>query len=357
MTVSTRSVAVVAFAKCAGELEADDLRHEHRDRLAEHRGLGFDPADAPAEHAEAVDHRRVRIGADERVRIGWGSVAVAVPASSSVVKTTRARYSRLTWWTMPVSGGTTRKFWNAFCPHRRKAYRSRLRVNSSSAFVRNARAVPASSTWTEWSIDELDRLERVDLLRVAPHAFHGVAHRGEVDDGRHAGEVLKQDAAGPERDFSGRFGLRVPGGQSADVVRGDGDAVLVAEQVFEEDFQRERQPRTVNSGGFQGVEAVNLVVSAIDVERRLGLKEFGMAVPGFVSGTATAATARRTAESRTGAGGTAEPESAPSVLPDVDRRLGRTSPDEFYRNRRLGLNPLPTPVPKACGRLRRPLGP
>ena len=28
-------------------------------------------------------------------------------------KMTRARYSRLTWCTMPVSGGTTRKFWNA----------------------------------------------------------------------------------------------------------------------------------------------------------------------------------------------------------------------------------------------------
>src|SRR3546814_15542623 len=30
----------------------------------------LDPADAPAEHAEAVDHRRVAVGADERVGIG-----------------------------------------------------------------------------------------------------------------------------------------------------------------------------------------------------------------------------------------------------------------------------------------------
>ena len=34
-------------------------------------------------------------------------------------QTTRARYSMLTWWTMPVSGGTTRKLRNAVCPHRR----------------------------------------------------------------------------------------------------------------------------------------------------------------------------------------------------------------------------------------------
>ena len=52
----------------ARELEADDLRDEHRHGFAEHRRLGLDSADAPAEHAEPVDHRRVRIRADERVR-------------------------------------------------------------------------------------------------------------------------------------------------------------------------------------------------------------------------------------------------------------------------------------------------
>ena len=57
-----------AFAQRAAQPEADDLRHEHRERLAEHRRLGLDPADAPAEHAEPVDHRRVRVGPDQRVR-------------------------------------------------------------------------------------------------------------------------------------------------------------------------------------------------------------------------------------------------------------------------------------------------
>ena len=44
-------------------------RNQHRDRLAEHRRLGLDAADAPADHAEPVDHRRVRVGADQRVGI------------------------------------------------------------------------------------------------------------------------------------------------------------------------------------------------------------------------------------------------------------------------------------------------
>src|SRR3546814_8935026 len=40
------------------------------DRLAEHRGLRLDPADAPAEHAEAVNHRRMAVGADSGVGVG-----------------------------------------------------------------------------------------------------------------------------------------------------------------------------------------------------------------------------------------------------------------------------------------------
>ncbi|GAA3040369.1 hypothetical protein GCM10020000_18590 [Streptomyces olivoverticillatus] len=59
-----------AVRQLAGQLEADDARDEHGDRLAEHRGLGLDAADAPAEHAEAVDHGGVRVGADEGVGVG-----------------------------------------------------------------------------------------------------------------------------------------------------------------------------------------------------------------------------------------------------------------------------------------------
>src|SRR5699024_3741341 len=42
---------------------------EHGHRLTEHRGLGFDAANAPAQHAEPVDHRGVRVGAYTGVRV------------------------------------------------------------------------------------------------------------------------------------------------------------------------------------------------------------------------------------------------------------------------------------------------
>ena len=42
--------------------------------------------------------------------------------------------------------------------------------------------------------DEVHRDQRIDLLRVAAELPHRVAHRGEVDDRRNAGEVLHQHA-------------------------------------------------------------------------------------------------------------------------------------------------------------------
>jgi hypothetical protein len=100
--------------------------------------------------------------------------------------------------------------------------------------------VPNSSTWTVVD-DQLGRLQRVDLLRVAAEGLHGVAHGGEVDDGRHAGEVLHQYAGGHVGDLARGLGGGVPLRQEADVVGGDGAPVLVAQQVFEQDAERKRQ--------------------------------------------------------------------------------------------------------------------
>jgi hypothetical protein len=56
----------------------------------------------------------------------WLSVPTRLSGKAKVrpsrfsVMTTWARYSRFTWWTMPVPGGTTRKFLRACCPHLRR---------------------------------------------------------------------------------------------------------------------------------------------------------------------------------------------------------------------------------------------
>ena len=101
-----------AFGQRAREPEADDLRHEHRQRLAEHRRLGLDPADAPAEHAEPVDHRRVRVGADERVR--ERHAVARLDDAREELEVHLVADAR-------VRAGRPAKLSNALCPQRRKA--------------------------------------------------------------------------------------------------------------------------------------------------------------------------------------------------------------------------------------------
>ena len=77
-----------AAGQRAVEPDADDPGHRLVERLAEEDRLGLDPADAVAEDAEAVDHRRVRIGPDERVREGDQAVLVG-PAGDDAWPGTR----------------------------------------------------------------------------------------------------------------------------------------------------------------------------------------------------------------------------------------------------------------------------
>ena len=97
--------------------------------------------------------------------------------------------------------------------------------------------------------DELDGLQRVDPLRIAAEPDDAVAHRGEVDDRRHAGEVLKEHARRHERDFLLQVGRRIPGRQRPDRVRLDELAVFATEQVLEQDLLRVREARNGRESG------------------------------------------------------------------------------------------------------------
>ena len=59
-----------SFRQLASQSAADDARQQHRDRLPEHRGFRFNASDAPAQHADSVDHRCMGVGAYDRIRVG-----------------------------------------------------------------------------------------------------------------------------------------------------------------------------------------------------------------------------------------------------------------------------------------------
>ena len=73
------------------------------------------------------------------------------PLNSSL-HTTLDRYSRLTWWQIPVPGGTILKLSKACWPHFKNEYLSPFLSNSISTFLSNESDFADWSTWTEWSI-------------------------------------------------------------------------------------------------------------------------------------------------------------------------------------------------------------
>ena len=216
-----------ALAQRARQPEADDLRHEHRQRLPEHRRLGLDPADAPAEHAEAVDHRRVRVGADERVR--EGDAVAHLDDAREVLEVDLVDDPGVRRHDAEVVE-------RALAPAEEGvALVVPLELELDVALDREPRRELVD---LHRVVDhELDRDQRVDRLRVAALVAHRVAHRREVDDARDAREVLQQDARRRERDLARRLGV-------GDPVRDGIGAVLgaLAEDVLEQDPERVREP-------------------------------------------------------------------------------------------------------------------
>ncbi len=100
---------------------------------------------------------------------------------------------------------------------------------------------------------------RIGLARIDIQHGERIAHGGQIDGAGDAGEILQQDARRHEADL---FHSGFSGGNSLDVGSGDALAVFVPQQVFEQNFDGDREPRHLGEPAFfQGVEAEDPVES------------------------------------------------------------------------------------------------
>ncbi len=240
----------------AVQLEADDARNQHRHGLAEHGGLGLDAADPPAEHAEAVDHRGVAVGADERVRVGLAVAGHHDPGQVLDVDLVHDAGARRHDLELVERG---------LAPAQELVALAVALVFEIHVALERVRA--AEHVGDDGVVDhQFGRGERVDLVRVAAKFGDGLAHGGQVDNAGHAGEVLHDDAAGRELDLGRWLGVRIPAGQGTDVVGSDIEAVLGAQQVFQQDLQAVGQVR----GAVHRVQSEHLVGGVANGERAAG---------------------------------------------------------------------------------------
>ncbi len=237
-----------ALAQRARQPEAHHLRHEHRQRLTEHRSLGFDPARAPAEHTEAVHHRRVRVGAHEGV--GESHAVAVVDDAGEVLEVHLVADAGARRDDLEVAE-------RALAPAQEGialAVPLELELDVSPEGALGAEQVDLDGMVDH----ELRRDQRIDLRGVAAQVGDRIAHRGQIDHRGHTGEVLHQDTRRRKRDLVGRLGLGVPARDRLDV-----GVVAVPKDVLEQHAQGVRKPGHVVRG-LKLTEAVDAVRAVPD---------------------------------------------------------------------------------------------
>ncbi len=175
----------------AGQADAHDMGHRLVQRLAEQDRLRFDATDAVAQDAQPVDHRRVRIGPDERVREGdpaAGAVRSVRDDGRQEFEVDLVDDARSRWHDPQVAEGGLRPAQELVA----------LAVALVFALdVERERAGRPEPVDLDGMIDdEVCRHERVHRRRITAQVRHGVAHDREVHDRRDAGEVLEDHPGG-----------------------------------------------------------------------------------------------------------------------------------------------------------------
>ncbi len=225
-----------AFGQPAGQLEADDLGDQHRDRLTEHRGLRLDAANSPAEHSEAVDHRRVRVGADQRVGVGERLAAFLFfeDDGGQVLEVHLVDDAR--------PGGDHPEVVEGLLAPAQELVALAVPFEFDLHVLRECAGGAEVIDLHRVVDDEVNTLQWVNPARVAAERLDCLAHRGEVHHNGHARKVLEQHPCRGERDLAIGPAVGLPGCERLDVFTRDGPAVLQPEEVLEQDLQREWQP-------------------------------------------------------------------------------------------------------------------
>src|SRR5262245_16550778 len=223
VTVSTRSVAVAPALSWPVSLKPMTCGIS--------MVTGWPSIAAPAQHAQAVDHRSVRVSADHGVRIHL-VLAVRVAMEHDAAEVLEVHL---------VHDAGVRRHHLEVAERGLAPAQERIALAVAlelDLVVRGQRARMAVVVDLHRMIDDqLGGIQRIDALGIAAELLHGFAHGGEIDHAGRAGEVLHDDARRREIDFIGRRGLRIPVEHRVDVVLRDVHAVFVAQQVLEQDLE------------------------------------------------------------------------------------------------------------------------
>ena len=218
-----------AFHHFACQLKANDFWDQHGNWLAKHCCFGFNPANTPTQNSKAVYHGCVRISSDECIRIrDFNTVLIFVGPDSlrqilevHLMTDACARRNNaevVKRFLAPLKECVPLKITFIFAVH------VHLECTRVTEFINHDRVVD----------DQINRVQRVNLLGVATKGHDTIAHRCKVNHGRNACEILHQNTGRAVGDLARVFtAIDGPVGERFDIVYRHGEpAVFKPQHVF-----------------------------------------------------------------------------------------------------------------------------
>jgi len=212
----------------AGEFDADDARYPDHEGLPERCGGGLDAADAPPGDTERIDHRGVRVGADQRIQ-GRHAQAVGFGGGDH-----RRQDLEVQLVTDADPGRNDAEPGDALLgPAQEPVAVVVTHVLEVDVPARRG-GVPVLVDLQRVVHDEIERQRRPEGGRVDAVALGPLEQGNDVRQHRNAGGVLEQDTSGEERHSGGL----VPAGEGENVLGQRLGMSLIAQNPFDERLQR-----------------------------------------------------------------------------------------------------------------------
>ena len=242
-----------SLRKLTVQADTHHFRDEEGDRLAEHAGLRFDSAHAPAHRASSIDHGGVRVGADQSV-----GIVDAVPGKDPL-----GQILQVDLVDDPDPGRNDREGVEGLLAPLEElvtlAIADKLDFHVAVERLRRTREIDLHGV-----IDhQIDRYERFDGARFRALLHRSVTHGGHIDQEGNSGEVLQHDTRDRKGNFivAGRPGL--PVGQVPDILLRDFFAVDIAQDGFKDNPDGDRKAREIRESLLgKGGERVELSLGA-----------------------------------------------------------------------------------------------
>ena len=201
------------------EINTHDFRHEECHWLAEHARFSFDATHAPTNHAKAVDHCRMRIGADEGIGIIYAIFfehAFRQILQVHLVNNADA-------WRHDFEG-----IEGLFAPFEKLVaftVTMKFQIKVARERITRARIVHLHAVVHH----EIDWHQGLDHFGILAHTIHRRTHRRKIHQQRHPREVLQHDARYDEWNFIITWIFRLIGSEIGDVLVGHFEAVVIAQ--------------------------------------------------------------------------------------------------------------------------------